>query len=566
MQALYRPLLAVPLAGALLLSPAGGAPPESKPRAPASEPAVPRERVGTGSVADPGVAPVERIGVLPGKDNFSLPPKDPRRHFMHRLTTGLQAAEARVAGVPTRDSFAWRVIFKEFFRPIWERDLVDHEDSVVNPYVLDVNYRTRRIPRNIELNQGDRSNINIEVNKAAFNLLGFADNRGVIAGVGLAVENVFPFRTADRHFGTFNAMLRMTDQNRHAFDFVLSAAQSEAIDREYANHYGGTLAYTYYFRHLAAGARFFQKNDLVLPVKFYGYAITEFQKRESSNTAQEAALLGGLGQPFASFQWRDIDSSLEPRRRDAVAASIDPKLTFFPLGLEVQIYSFFQQEEHKETQDYAANKSTLQTFREDGIGYKTRFFRYGLLLSKTFSTTADTDLRLGASDLRVKQTFLIRYEVPLSPADLQPTAPVALGLRDIASDCGFRYEGLIQKYSCERTTRDRQLTAWTEFEIRRVFVDGSPPRPGQLNVAHDRMRFRLSAIRYYVGRDPQTNLFSDQDLNKVIFPNELTALPLGGGATLQRKDTAAPRTLIRRELRVDLIYELAGFDFAHHVP
>ena len=516
-----------------------------------------------------GNAPEEspaRRGVLPTQDPLALPPKDPRKHFMHRLTTAFQAAQARVAGVPTKDSYAWRVIFKEFFRPVWEGDLVDHEDSVVNPYILDVNYRTRRIPRNVELNQGDRSNINIEVNKAAFNLLGFADNRGVIAGMGVAIEKVFPFGTSDRHFGSFNAMLRMTDQSRHAFDFLLSAAESEAVDREYSNHYGGSLAYTYYFRLLSPGARFFRKSDFVLPIKFHGYAITEFQKRTSLNTPQEAAFLSGLGQPFASYQMRDFEHDLEPRRRDAVAGSMNPKIVVAPLGLELQLHGFFQQEEHKETSDYATTKRNSLTFREDGIGYKTRFFRYGLTATKTFPITRDTDLRLGASDIRVRRAYLIHYEIPLSAVDLQPTGPVPLGLKDLAPNCGFEYAGLVQDYSCERVARDRQLMGWVEFEVRRVFLDAAPPAPGQPNAAHDRMRFRFSGIRYFVGRDPQTNLFTDTDLNKVIFPYELASVPLGGGAALERRNTAAPSTQIRREVRMDLSYELAGFDFAHHVP
>ncbi len=514
----------------------------------------------------PAVDTAERIGVLPTREPGELPRKDPRRHYMHRLTTSFQAAQARVDGLPTRDFYGWRVIFKEFFRPIWERDLVDHEDSVVNPYILDVNYRTRRIPRNIELNQGDQSNINIEVNRAAFNFLGFADNRGVIAGAGVAVEKIFPFRTSDKHFGAFNAMLRLTDQASHAFDFLLSAAQSEVIDREYANHYGGTVAYTYYFRKLAPTSRFFQKTDLVLPAKIYGYAITEFEKRTSANTPQEAALLSGLGQPFASFQMRDIDKDLEPRRRDAVAATLDPRVTVAPLGIELQLYSFFQQEEHKETRAYAASKYDPATFREDGIGYKTRFFRYGAQLTKTFSTTADTDIRLGASDLRVRRTYLVRYEVPLSSATLQPIGPIATGLTDILSECGSELEGTSQHFACERVTRDRQVSGWVELEVRRVFLSSQPPKPDQPNTAHDRMRFRLSFLRYDVGRDPQTNLYSESDLNKLIFPNELEAFPLGGGGTLRRSQTAVPTTVRRNEVRLDLSYELAGFDFAHHKP
>lgn len=493
-------------------------------------------------------------------------PKDWRVHFAHRLTTTFSASQAQVDGLPNRDFYGWRVIFKKFFRPTLSRDLVDHEDSLINPYVVDVNYRTRRIPRNIELNQGDESNINIEVNRAAFNLLGFADNRGVIAGVGVAVEKQYPFRTADRHFGAFNAMMRLTDQHRHSFDFLLSAAQSEVIDREYANHYGGTVAYTYYHRLSNQSSTFFKKVDTALPLKLYGYAITEFKQRQSDNTALEKSLLTGFGEPFASFQFRDLDRQLEPRRRDAVAFSADPRVVVSPIGLELRLFGFVQQEEHKETNAYANSKANPLTFREDGIGYRTRFYRYGLELERVTVLTPDLDLRVALSEHRVRRDFEIRYEVPLRQSDYQPTEPIATGLRDIISDCSFSFDGLRQNFDCRRSAHDRQRRAYLELEVRRVFLDGYAALPGQRNVPHDRMRFRLSLVRYDVGRDPQTNLFSDSDLNKLIFIGELDAVPLGNGTTLSRNQTQSPATKIRNEVRLDMAYELTGFDFAHTVP
>ena len=482
--------------------------------------------------------------------------------FGHRVITGFRTANSKAEGLPSEDLYEMRIIFHKFFRGVLMRDLVDHKSSYVNPYYIDVNYRNRRIPRNIEINQGDDTDFNIEINRAAFNLLGYAHNRGFLAGVGIAVEKVFPFRTSDKHFAGLHPMMRLTDQQHHAFDFILSGAKSQVIDREYSTHYGGTIAYTYYYRYNK------NKHDIYikLPITFYGFAMTDYLKRTSDNTVLENIWLDGIGHPFNSFQIRDLQKAPEPRLRDVVALNFKPELKFSKKGIILTLYSFYQQEEIKETAHYAQNKKNAYDYREDGIGYETDYFRYGLEFKKVFKPARDYRIRIGTSYLSVARSYHVNYEVDLDAATLQPGSPIASGLMDIISDCGYDFSGLTQRYSCRRRAHDSRTAFWLELEILSLFVSGRPAPNGKSNETHDKMYFRLSAIRYGIGRDPQTNLFSDENLNKMIFPGELEALPLPTGALLQRENSSRPDKLTRNEIRFDLVYELAGFEFTYTVP
>src|SRR5690606_2592446 len=78
--------------------------------------------------------------------------------FEHQLRSRLRVAEYDVRGLPAENLFEWRTVFRKFFRTELMRDLVEHEDSLVNPYILDVNYRNKRIPRNVEINRGNEAN------------------------------------------------------------------------------------------------------------------------------------------------------------------------------------------------------------------------------------------------------------------------------------------------------------------------------------------------------------------------------------------------------------------------